>query len=42
MAGGNLRFERNGSTASVVNEGELSASLQGYVALLAPEVRNSG
>ena len=42
MAGGNLRFERNGSTASVVNEGELSASLLGYVALLAPEVRNSG
>ena len=42
MAGGNLRFERNGATGSVVNEGELSASLQGYVALLAPEVRNSG
>jgi filamentous hemagglutinin family protein len=42
MAGGPLRFERNGSTARVVNEGELSASLQGYVALLAPEVRNSG
>ena len=42
MAGGNLRFERNGSTASVVNEGELSARLLGYIALLAPEVRNSG
>ena len=42
MAGGPLRFERNGSTASVGNEGEISASLQGYVALLAPEVRNSG
>jgi filamentous hemagglutinin family protein len=42
MAGGPLRFERNGSTARVVNEGELSASLQGYVALLATEVRNSG
>ena len=42
MAGGNLRFERGGSTASVVNEGAITASLQGYVALLAPEVRNSG
>lgn len=42
MAGGDLRFERNGVTGRVVNEGELTASLQGYVALLAPEVRNSG
>lgn len=42
MAGGDLRFERTGSTASVVNEGAISARLQGYVALLAPEVRNSG
>lgn len=42
MAGGHLRFERNGSTASVVNEGEISARLQGFVALLAPEVRNGG
>ena len=42
MAGGLLKFERNGSTASVVNEGSLSANLKGFVALLAPEVRNSG
>ncbi|MDO9217619.1 MAG: filamentous hemagglutinin N-terminal domain-containing protein, partial [Lacisediminimonas sp.] len=41
MAGKN-RFERNGSTGSVVNEGELKASLGGYIALLAPEVRNQG
>jgi filamentous hemagglutinin family protein len=41
MAGKN-RFERNGSTASVVNEGEIKAALGGYIALLAPEVRNQG
>jgi len=29
-------------TGSVVNEGELKARLEGYVALLAPEVRNEG
>lgn len=39
---GQARFERNGSTASVVNEGELKAALGGYIALLAPEVRNQG
>jgi len=36
---GNNRFTRDGSTASVVNEGNMYAK---YVALLAPEVRNSG
>ncbi|MDP1654516.1 MAG: YDG domain-containing protein [Hylemonella sp.] len=41
MAGKN-RFERNGSTGSVINEGELKAALGGYIALLAPEVRNQG
>jgi filamentous hemagglutinin family protein len=41
MAGKN-KFERNDSTASVVNEGELKATLGGYIALLAPEVRNQG
>lgn len=41
MAGGS-RYERGGSTASVVNEGELKAALGGYIALLAPEVRNQG
>ncbi|NEX60946.1 YDG domain-containing protein, partial [Noviherbaspirillum galbum] len=39
---GNLKFTRNGATASVVNEGQLKAALGGYIALLAPEVRNSG
>jgi filamentous hemagglutinin family protein len=39
---GNTRFERNGSTASVVNEGELKSALGGFIALLAPEVRNQG
>ena len=41
MAGKN-RYEGKGSTASVVNEGELKAHLGGYIALLAPEVRNQG
>ena len=39
---GKTTFERNGATASVVNEGQLKAALGGYIALLAPEVRNSG
>ena len=36
---GNYRFTRDGSTASVVNQGELIGR---YIALLAPEVRNEG
>ncbi|SCA55990.1 putative Filamentous hemagglutinin family N-terminal domain containing protein [Candidatus Terasakiella magnetica] len=39
---GNSTFLRNGSTGSVVNEGQIETSLGGYVALLAPEVRNEG
>ncbi len=39
---GKTRFERNGASGSVVNEGELKAALGGYIALLAPEVRNQG
>ena len=39
---GNITFARNGATGSVVNEGQLSAGLGGYIALLAPQVRNSG
>jgi filamentous hemagglutinin family protein len=39
---GNVTLRRDGSTGSVVNEGELHANLGGYIALLAPEVRNSG
>lgn len=37
---GTARFHRNGSTASVVNEGTLTAA--DTIALLAPEVRNQG
>jgi len=39
---GKYVFDRNGSTAKVVNEGHISAALSGYVALLAPEVQNAG
>ena len=41
MAGSNA-FARNGATGSVVNDGSLSAALGGYIALLAPQVRNNG
>jgi filamentous hemagglutinin family protein len=37
-----LTFQRNGATGSVVNEGQITAGLGGYIALLAPEVRNTG
>ncbi|WP_151671458.1 autotransporter-associated beta strand repeat-containing protein [Nitrincola schmidtii] len=39
---GNDRFTRDGATGSVINEGTLTATLNGYIALLAPEVRNDG
>ncbi len=41
MAGSNT-FLRNGATGRVENEGELKAKLDGYIALLAPEVVNKG
>lgn len=41
MAGGSS-FVRNGASASVVNDGALTAALGGYIALLAPEVQNGG
>ncbi len=41
MAGGN-RFSRNGADGAVVNDGRLTAGEGGYIALLAPEVRNRG
>ncbi len=41
MAGSNT-FKRNGATGRVENEGELKAKLDGYIALLAPEVVNKG
>jgi filamentous hemagglutinin family protein len=39
---GNLNFTRNGATGKVENEGSITAELGGYIALLAPEVRNNG
>ncbi len=39
---GNTSFSRQGATGSVVNDGQLNAALGGYIALLAPEVRNQG
>ena len=39
---GKTTFDRNGSTGKVINEGTIQTSLNGYIAMLAPEVRNSG
>lgn len=39
---GRLRFERNGATGGIRNQGNLSAADGGYIALLAPEVINEG
>jgi filamentous hemagglutinin family protein len=39
---GNYVFERNGATGKIINEGNITAALSGYVALLAPEVQNAG
>ena len=39
---GNSTFTRNGATGSIVNDGQLQAGIGGYVALLAPNVRNNG
>ena len=39
---GKANYDRNGATGKVVNEGNIRTGLGGYVALLAPEVRNSG
>ncbi|WP_426193946.1 YDG domain-containing protein [Massilia sp. DWR3-1-1] len=41
MAGG-VTFERRGATGSVINDGQLTAGIGGYIALLAPAVRNNG
>ena len=37
-----MQFDRKGSASGIVNEGHLNAKLGGYIALLAPEVQNSG
>ena len=39
---GKLNFTRDGATGKVENDGNLTAELNGYIALLAPEVRNNG
>jgi len=39
---GKTTFEGNGQAGSVVNQGTLQATLGGYIALLAPQVRNEG
>ena len=39
---GSTTFKRNGATGSIENEGELRAKLDGYIALLAPNVVNQG
>ncbi|MCD8504252.1 MAG: hypothetical protein LRY49_04290, partial [Burkholderiaceae bacterium] len=39
---GNYAFKRNGASGKIINDGELKAKLDGYIALMAPEVRNQG
>ncbi|MDO8438199.1 MAG: autotransporter-associated beta strand repeat-containing protein, partial [Nitrosomonadaceae bacterium] len=39
---GKYTFLRNGAAAAVINQGTLTATEGGYIALLAPEVRNAG
>ena len=39
---GNYRFDRNGATGTIVNQGKITSTLGGYIALLAQEVRNAG
>ncbi|RYX88451.1 MAG: filamentous hemagglutinin N-terminal domain-containing protein, partial [Comamonadaceae bacterium] len=42
MNGGTITMERNGSAGAVINEGSITAKSGGYVALIAPQVSNSG
>ena len=39
---GHYTFGRTGSTGKIINQGQISSKLGGYIALLAPEVRNEG
>lgn len=39
---GNYRFTRNGTTAGIVNHGNVAVADGGYLALLAPSLRNEG
>ena len=40
--GGKSSFQGSGQAAGVANQGELRASLGGFIAMLAPQVRNEG
>jgi filamentous hemagglutinin family protein len=40
--GGRYVFSRAGAAGSIINQGTLNAAQGGYIALLAPEVRNEG
>lgn len=40
--GGRMRFVRGATAGAVINQGNLSAAPGGYVAMLAPQVRNEG
>lgn len=39
---GKTSFMRSGATGSVINDGSMRAGVGGYIALLAPQVRNGG
>ena len=39
---GSTSFDRQGATGSIINEGVIQTGIGGYIALLAPSVRNSG
>ena len=39
---GLMTFDRKGSTGGIINDGSITANFDSYIALLAPEVRNSG
>lgn len=39
---GNFRFSRTGATKQILNQGQLTAQDRGYIALLAPDVKNEG
>ncbi len=39
---GQFQFQRNDAQGKIINEGNIRAALGGYIALLAPEVRNQG
>ncbi|MDO8692970.1 MAG: YDG domain-containing protein [Sheuella sp.] len=39
---GSTTFSRNGATGSIINEGNINSGIGGYIAMLAPEVRNGG